>query len=140
VEVDGGCHIGQEGRDARRTAWLERWKRCVVIRFTNEQVLTSIGAVLEAIGEYGPLSNNRHIVTDNTRIQEYRDRIPYRPTKCKQCGKVPMETRIVTYVNGTNHRRWWCGGCQVRVGGNPIPSKLTDDKLIEMFGLEALAS
>jgi very-short-patch-repair endonuclease len=47
IEVDGGQHAG-DSVDARRTAWLESqgWK---VIRFWNNDILTSTSGVIETI-------------------------------------------------------------------------------------------
>ena len=49
VEVDGGSHLGQEEYDAARTRWLESEHGIRVIRFTNEDALRNLGAVVEAI-------------------------------------------------------------------------------------------
>jgi very-short-patch-repair endonuclease len=51
VEVDGATH-GDEGYDARRTAWLERngW---LLVRVTNVEVFTAMEGVLETILKSG---------------------------------------------------------------------------------------
>ena len=49
VEVDGGQHLEQAAYDAERTRWLEEERGIRVIRFTNEDVLQSLDAVLETI-------------------------------------------------------------------------------------------
>jgi len=49
VEVDGGTHLGQEEYDKERTRWLEEEKGYRVIRFTNDDVLRNINAVVEMI-------------------------------------------------------------------------------------------
>ena len=49
VEVDGGTHLGQEEFDKERTRWLEEEKGYRVIRFTNDDVLRNINAVVEMI-------------------------------------------------------------------------------------------
>ncbi len=48
VELDGGIHEHRAEEDAARTAHLEAYGYRV-IRFRNEQVLTNLPAVLEAI-------------------------------------------------------------------------------------------
>ncbi|MFZ5657218.1 MAG: endonuclease domain-containing protein [Pseudomonadota bacterium] len=50
IELDGGHHAGQAERDAARSAHLEQGG-FRVLRFWNDQVLTSLGAVLEAIAD-----------------------------------------------------------------------------------------
>jgi very-short-patch-repair endonuclease len=47
IEADGGQHAGNAA-DARRTAWLEQqgWR---VLRFWNNDVLTNVDGVQEAI-------------------------------------------------------------------------------------------
>lgn len=50
IEVDGDTHGSTAERDARRTQYLEgRGYR--VLRFTNTDVRTNLGAVLAAIGD-----------------------------------------------------------------------------------------
>ena len=53
IEVDGGIHSGQEAKhyDAMRTKLLNEFS-IDVIRFTNEEVLGSLGEVVEKIEEY----------------------------------------------------------------------------------------
>lgn len=126
VEVDGSVHVGREEQDARRTEWLARYKRCVVIRFTNERVLTDIHGVMAEILSYDPLPL---AVVNRTPVQLARLDVAYRATPCRQCGVVPTETRMVSYVNGSQHRRWWCSGCGIRVGGNPVPSNISPKRL-----------
>ncbi len=58
VEVDGGRHERTHGRDLARTQWLEQ-KGYRVLRVWNNEVLTALDSVLEAIalaleGEYPP--------------------------------------------------------------------------------------
>ena len=49
IEVDGGSHLEQEQYDAERTRWLESEKGMRVMRFTNQDVLRDLDAVIEAI-------------------------------------------------------------------------------------------
>lgn len=49
IEVDGGSHLEQEQYDAERTRWLESEKGMRVLRFTNQDVLRDLDAVIEAI-------------------------------------------------------------------------------------------
>ena len=50
IEVDGSSHKGREGYDRRRTWWLLCQRRVIrVLRFTNEQVLSTPKEVLAAI-------------------------------------------------------------------------------------------
>ncbi len=48
VEVDGGHHVEQVGRDEQRTAWLDS-QGFRVLRFWNNQVLTEIEGITQAI-------------------------------------------------------------------------------------------
>ncbi len=48
VEIDGGQHAEQTGRDAKRTQFLES-EGYRVLRFWNNEVLTNIEGVLELI-------------------------------------------------------------------------------------------
>src|ERR1044071_8048939 len=48
VEIDGGHEVEQAGADAGRTRFLEN-ECCRVVRFWNNEVLTKIDGVLEAI-------------------------------------------------------------------------------------------
>ena len=48
IEVDGGIHNRQKAYDTARTEWLEQ-RGFRVMRFSNEQVLTDIEAVLDQI-------------------------------------------------------------------------------------------
>ena len=50
VEVDGGQHIEQARRDARRDAWLKQQGFCV-LRFWDNDVLKNMEGVLESIAE-----------------------------------------------------------------------------------------
>ena len=49
VEVDGGIHLERAAYDAERTRWLESEHGIRVLRFTNEDVLRSLDAVMDAI-------------------------------------------------------------------------------------------
>ena len=51
IEVDGGQHLEQAAYDAERTQWLEQERGIRVVRFTNEDVLRSLDAVVEVIRE-----------------------------------------------------------------------------------------
>ena len=53
IEIDGGYHFEgeQPEKDEERTAWLES-EGFEVLRFTNEEVLFDIDAVLETISDY----------------------------------------------------------------------------------------
>ncbi len=48
VEADGGQHVEQQDADSVRTAYLER-KGYRVLRFWNDEILTSTESVLEVI-------------------------------------------------------------------------------------------
>jgi very-short-patch-repair endonuclease len=48
IEVDGGQHELRAAKDAQRTRILEQWG-CHVVRFWNNDVLSNIDGVLEAI-------------------------------------------------------------------------------------------
>lgn len=48
IEVDGGQHLEQQQEDEVRTRWLEQ-QGYEVLRFWNNEVLTEIDSVLEAI-------------------------------------------------------------------------------------------
>ena len=48
VEVDGETHVGREGYDAARTAFLEK-RGYRVLRFTNDDVMSSLDGVLMTI-------------------------------------------------------------------------------------------
>lgn len=50
VELDGGRHADQTVYDDRRDDWLNR-QGFVVLRFWNNEVMTQMEAVLEAIGQ-----------------------------------------------------------------------------------------
>jgi len=50
VEVDGGGHAWQAGRDARRDAWLSA-QGFVVLRFWNNEVMDNLPGVLAAIDQ-----------------------------------------------------------------------------------------
>jgi len=50
VEVDGGQHIEQARRDARRDAWLKQ-QGFRVLRFWDNDVLKNMEGVLESIAE-----------------------------------------------------------------------------------------
>jgi very-short-patch-repair endonuclease len=49
IEVDGGSHLKREVYDLERTRWLESEHGIRLIRFTNDNVLRSLDAVVEAI-------------------------------------------------------------------------------------------
>ncbi len=51
VEVDGDTHAEQVEYDAERTRWLNEQKHYRVIRFTNDEVMHNIDAVVERIRE-----------------------------------------------------------------------------------------
>jgi very-short-patch-repair endonuclease len=55
IEVDGGQHREQAGYDAERAEWLWERRGIRVIRFTNEEALRQLDAVviaiLEALGD-----------------------------------------------------------------------------------------
>lgn len=53
IEVDGAIHDQQQEYDALRQSFIES-QGFRVIRFTNGDVLKSIDAVIETIGEYLP--------------------------------------------------------------------------------------
>jgi very-short-patch-repair endonuclease len=48
LELDGQSHIGKEGYDANRIAWLESQGLCV-LRFTNQDVYESLEELLEVV-------------------------------------------------------------------------------------------
>ena len=49
IEVDGDSHAEQMEHDAARTQWLSEQHHYRVLRFTNDEVLTNIEAVIETI-------------------------------------------------------------------------------------------
>lgn len=49
IEVDGDSHADQAAYDAERTQWLSEHHAYRVLRFTNDEVLTNIEAVIEVI-------------------------------------------------------------------------------------------
>jgi very-short-patch-repair endonuclease len=49
VEVDGDVHAERREQDAQRTKWLEQHRRCRVLRFTNNEVLSNVDGVLAII-------------------------------------------------------------------------------------------
>ncbi len=51
IEVDGDTHAEQVEYDAERTRWLNEQKYYRVIRFTNDDVLRNIDAVVQRIEE-----------------------------------------------------------------------------------------
>ncbi|PTS80608.1 hypothetical protein DBR17_10630 [Sphingomonas sp. HMWF008] len=54
VEIDGETHVGNEERDARRTAFLER-EGYRVLRFSNADVMGNLEGVAEVIlSAFGP--------------------------------------------------------------------------------------
>lgn len=57
LEIDGGQHQQQEIYDAERTRWLQK-EGWTVLRFWNNEVLTNLNAVLEAIDMH--CKNNPH--------------------------------------------------------------------------------
>ena len=54
VEVDGSSHNGRESYDRQRTLWLERNRKCIVLRFKNEDVFNRPNYVLSEIKKYNP--------------------------------------------------------------------------------------
>jgi very-short-patch-repair endonuclease len=58
VELDGDVHGDRADYDAQRSRWIEEHRRCRVLRFTNDEVLDAMDAVLEtiyaALRERGP--------------------------------------------------------------------------------------
>lgn len=125
VELDGGYHQQRVAYDVRRTKWLEEQKRAVVVRFTNEQVLTNVYAVLAELAKYKPAlagSKERSEVIPAPR-RDRKDAIP-----CRVCRVTPTTTKVVTYSNGARHRVWWCIGCARQVGGNPLPREADSDE------------
>ena len=56
IEVDGPSHLTErhKARDAERTEWLTTERNMQVIRFTNDEVLTNIGAVMGRIYDHEP--------------------------------------------------------------------------------------
>jgi very-short-patch-repair endonuclease len=51
IEVDGDTHAEQVEYDAERTQWLNEQKHYRVIRFTNNEVMHNLDAVVEKIRE-----------------------------------------------------------------------------------------
>jgi very-short-patch-repair endonuclease len=51
IEIDGDTHAEQVEYDEERTRWLNEQKQYRVIRFTNDDVMHSLDAVVEAIRE-----------------------------------------------------------------------------------------
>lgn len=54
IEVDGKQHDYQQDYDARRTKWMENNRNCIVIRFTNEEVLQNLPMVMDKIAVLNP--------------------------------------------------------------------------------------
>lgn len=54
IEVDGKSHEYQQDYDAKRTKWMERNRNCIVIRFTNEEVVHDLPRVMEKIAAFNP--------------------------------------------------------------------------------------
>jgi len=54
IEVDGKQHDYQQDYDARRTKWMEKNRNCIVIRFTNEEVLQNLPMVMDKIAVLNP--------------------------------------------------------------------------------------
>lgn len=54
VELDGQYHETQQKYDAQRTAWLEKNRNCIVIRFTNDEVFHDLSNVLLKIAAFNP--------------------------------------------------------------------------------------
>lgn len=51
IELDGGYHFNRETYDRRRTRFMES-RGFRVLRFTNDEVLTNLESVLEAVMRY----------------------------------------------------------------------------------------
>ena len=54
IELDGAYHEDQRAYDAQRTRWMEKNRNCVVIRFTNDEVLTNLPHVMQQIAAFNP--------------------------------------------------------------------------------------
>lgn len=49
IEVDGPSHLKQKHYDDERTNWLMAKRNCLVLRFTNDEVLNGIDRVMASI-------------------------------------------------------------------------------------------
>ncbi|MEA2709548.1 MAG: hypothetical protein QOF78_2149 [Phycisphaerales bacterium] len=52
VEVDGDSHAERQGYDEKRTYWMSQQKGLRVVRYTNEDVMKHLDAVLENIADW----------------------------------------------------------------------------------------
>lgn len=57
VEVDGKSHLQkrQIEYDLQRSLWLRNSRNCIILRFTNEQVLDEMQMVIDSILNHNPL-------------------------------------------------------------------------------------
>jgi len=60
IEVDGGYHEAQQQYDAQRTAWMESNRNCVVIRFSNDEILNDLPNVMRKIDSFNPRRIGKH--------------------------------------------------------------------------------
>lgn len=65
IEVDGPSHNQQHQYDTARTAWMQANRNCVVLRFSNYDVLNHIEKVLREIETHHPLRMNEDGYTKN---------------------------------------------------------------------------
>lgn len=54
IELDGGYHKNQLAYDEQRTRWLQKNRNCVVIRFTNDEVIHDLLRVMMTIAAFNP--------------------------------------------------------------------------------------
>jgi very-short-patch-repair endonuclease len=54
IELDGGYHENQRAYDEQRTRWLQKNRNCVVIRFTNDEVIYDLPTVMGKIAAMNP--------------------------------------------------------------------------------------
>jgi very-short-patch-repair endonuclease len=60
IEVDDPSHEYKRGYDARRTNWMKANRNCLVLRFTNQQVLTDLESVMAEIDTWQPKKLGAH--------------------------------------------------------------------------------
>ena len=118
IEIDGGYHLvgEQPEKDEERTAWLES-EGFEVIRFTNEEVLFDIEAVLETIADYiethPSISNNSP--SENTKSPSLREgyRVGSQSPSLREglrVGRIGFGYDVHRLVPG---RDLWLGGIKI---------------------------
>lgn len=54
IELDGAYHENQRAYDEQRTRWLQKNRNCIVIRFTNDEVIYELPKVMMTIAAFNP--------------------------------------------------------------------------------------